>query len=179
MIRAAICFILAGLPCVASAQPGGTARGAARADVVRPMSIEPAGDLQFGSIAVMAGRGGSVTVDPRTGAATYNGAARPVCAGGDPCNAAPALFVIRGDGNRRYRLTLPETVIARSADAPGTRLRVDGLSAFAMNGGTSGPDGVLDADGRDRVQVGGTLRIPVGTPPGRYAARILVVATYS
>ena len=162
MIRPAACLLLAALPATLSAQPGETARGSAQAQVVQPLSIEPTGDLRFGSIAVAAGRGGSVAVDPRTGGTAYAGAAGPVCADGAGCGAAPASFVIRGGSGRQYRLTLPDTVTARSADAPGVRLTVDALTAYSTNRTQIGRGGVLDANGRDRLQVGGTLRIPAG-----------------
>ncbi len=155
-----------------------TAEGTGRAQIVQPLSVQSQTDLDFGQIAVAHDQDGSVTIDPETLMATHTGSARNLCSGQSGCATAPAVFVVSGEPERSFRMSLPSTIEAVSSLSPTARLPVDTLVAHSANAGRKGPRGVLGSDGRDTITVGGTLRVPAASSPGRYVAQMRLVVTY-
>ena len=60
----------------------------------------------FGGIAIRAGGGGSVTIDPANDSASYIGV-DPIDCGSGPCTPHAARFAVEGFAHRSYRVTLP------------------------------------------------------------------------
>lgn len=154
------------------------ASGVATATVVRPLRAAAVADLDFGTVAVAMGQGGSVVVSPGTAGATYGGSARAACRAGPSCGAPhPARFMVEGEGGRDYRIAIPSGATALS-DGGGGGLAVEALTVRSSSRPGSGGAGQLDSAGQDQFEVGGTIRIPPGTPPARYRATVEVVVTY-
>ncbi|WP_395393521.1 DUF4402 domain-containing protein [Novosphingobium sp. BL-8A] len=161
---------------------GGTsarASGVASATVVNPLSVRSLSDLDFGSVGDVGAQGGSLVVAPGGGKARYAGAARSACiADGTDC-ASPhaARLRVEGEPGRAYRVVVPESVLAHSADGMPT-LPVTGLTVRTDSRPQAGAQGVLDHAGGDGFEIGGELRIPPGTEASHYRAQVPVIVVY-
>lgn len=165
--------------CGAPAQAREGAAGTASARVIAPLTTMPVADLDFGTVGVSGGGGGSVIVGPAEDGAAYSGSARAVCGQGTGCpRPHPARFDVSGEAGRTYRVALPRSVSARADMAGAPDLEVADLALRTASQPATTNRGSLDAAGRDAFTVGGTLVLPRGTVPARYRAQIEVVVTY-
>ena len=163
----------------AQAQARDSAAGTASARVIAPLTTMPVADLDFGTVGVSGGGGGSVIVGPAEDGAAYTGSARAVCGQGTGCpRPHPARFDVSGEAGRTYRVALPRSVSARADVASAPDLEVAGLALRTVSQPATANRGSLDAAGRDAFSVGGTLVLPRGAVPARYRAQIEVVVTY-
>ena len=182
--RGALCLAAALAAWIAAAQPAlagpgqdQTATGVAVAEIVAPLTVTAMTDLDFGGVALQAGNAGSVTLDPVSGSAGYIGVG-PIACGETACVPQPAQFEINGIAGRQYRIDLPESAVANPVATGSASLQVNALISASANlpGATS--RGMLGADGKDLLKVGGTLNIPSTTTPGHYVAQITLVVSY-
>lgn len=165
----------------ANARPGSTsasASGHSRAEIVTPLRVETLSDLEFGTVAVAAEAGGTVTIDPKSGLAHYHGAAVSHCAANTPCVTRAARFRILGEAGRRYIVELPGHILAHSDNPASPSLSVERLTFASRNAPSAETGGVLDQRGEDFLSIGGTLVIPAGTPSATYRAQIQLVVVY-
>lgn len=185
---ATVAALIAATPVQGQGAPA-SAAGTATATIVRPLAIRQIADLDFGIVA-STGTAGSVTLGPGVSALRYDGGARQGCAGDGECPLPHfASFELGGEANRSYKIALPSSVAVAgeallSAARPGetatpSRVWVDGLQVRTASRPGTGPAGQLDPDGRDRFDLGGTLRIAGDLPPARYRVSIPVVVTYN
>ena len=152
---------------------------AATASVIRPLSVTAIADMDFGTITHLPGVGGTATVSPGSGGASFAGGASAVCSGSDCASAHAARFAVTGEPQRNYTIRLPGTVTAT-----GSTIGIGGtappltISALTLRtrGGTGMPR--LDASGNDGFEVGGTITLPADLPPARYRASFAVIVTY-
>ncbi len=158
-----------------------SAGGEAAAQVVAPLIVTRESDLEFG--AVFAGASpGAVSVSSR-GGTTYSGGAQPACVAGACHSASAARFTVSGEAGRTYIVSVPTRItatgtLADGSGAPAAPLSVNAIEASSASRRTEGPVGQLDAQGRDRFEVGGTLEVPAGLPSASYRATIPVIVTY-
>jgi len=177
-------FVLVGVAALIASTPalsqnqGSTTFGASRAEIISPISVTALDDLTFGGIAVTSNQGGSVKVLPGAGPAEYSGAAAPACTGTGGCTTNPALFHVRGERNRSYVIAVPAVIYAQATNGTNRELPVSDLTSKSLNLPGASFRGFLNGAGQDEVQVGGTLAIPAGTPPGSYRAEISLVVSY-
>ena len=151
----------------------------AMATVIRPLSVTAIADMDFGTITHLPGVGGTATVSPGGGGASFAGGASAVCSGSDCASAHAARFAVTGEPQRNYTIRLPGTVTAT-----GSTIGIGGtappltISALTLRtrGGTGMPR--LDASGNDGFEVGGTITLPADLPPARYRASFAVIVTY-
>ena len=156
-----------------------SASGTAMATVIRPLSVTAIADMDFGTITHLPGVGGTATVSPGGGGASFAGGASAVCSGSDCASAHAARFAVTGEPQRNYTIRLPGTVTAT-----GSTIGIGGtappltISALTLRtrGGTGMPR--LDASGNDGFEVGGTITLPADLPPARYRASFAVIVTY-
>ncbi|MXP48337.1 DUF4402 domain-containing protein [Altererythrobacter luteolus] len=161
------------------AEPGSsTDRGVASASIIKPISVSAQKRLEFGGVAVSANQGGNVTIDPSSGNAAYNGSAKKMCLTAVPCAPGPAVYAVQGEKDRGYRVILPTTVMASAQRGPAPDLVVSQITSASENRPNNDSAGLLNANGRDTLRIGGQLEIPAGTPPGSYAAEITLVVSY-
>ena len=109
------------------------------------LTVKQVKPLAFGRVTTR-GETGFITVDPETGAKEVRAATD---LGGEH---AVAEFLVRGEPERPFRITLPKMVRVRGREMKGARLQ-DFRSVPAETGR-------LGADGRAIVRVGATLRLP-------------------
>lgn len=181
--------VLLPLPALAGGLPA-SAVGVAAATVVSPVAVRQLTDLDFGVVAANAGSGGEVVLAPGSGSATYGGGARRGCSGGVACPAPHAAsFEVSGEAGRAYSIAAPDSIaVAGEVVAPGSGgsdeasppvLRVEALHFRSASRPEAGSAGRLDAAGRDRFDLGGTLRVPAALPPARYRVSVPVIVAYS
>lgn len=155
-----------------------SAAGMAHAMIIEPLTVHEIAPLQFGTIAVGPGKSGAITVDPTNGMVTYGGGLEKVCSSNTLCEASPALFGVNGEANRAYRVEVPSAATAFHSGT-GFSLPVDSINVSVESaGGGEEARGLLDAAGRGMFRVGGTLRVPVDSPSGKYRANLKMVVTY-
>lgn len=162
---------------VALARPDAQASGQAEAQVVNPLRAVPRTDLSFGSIVVGVAAEGSVEVPTDGSPARYVNTAKAQCANSSDCIPHRAVFDVRGEPGRSYRVALPEQVIAIGTRT-GVGLPVSGIMMRSLNSSSAKGEGLLDDAGRDSFFVGGTLRVPAGTRPDVFRADLPVIVTY-
>lgn len=169
------------LPLPALAQPA-SATGTASAAVVAPITVRQIADLDFGVIAAGPGQAGSVTILPGLSDARYRGGARQACSASNECPTPHfASFEVSGEASRAYTIAAPTSVVLGGEESgnSGLTVRVDAIALRSVSRPDAGPAGRLDPAGRDRFDLGGTLRLPAETAPARYRVSIPVIVTYS
>ncbi|MGB3753208.1 MAG: DUF4402 domain-containing protein [Parerythrobacter sp.] len=165
----------------AIAAPGeGEARGTATARIAAPLGARTLSPLDFGAVESNRQTPGAVVIGPDTSGRQFvAGAKAGACDDAAPCAARPARFAITGEAGREYRITLPDTAIARSTAGHGATLRVAELKLASAHSG-AGPQHLrLDHSGRDMVYVGGTLFVHPNAPAGHYTAQIEISVAYN
>lgn len=164
------------LPAAAGATPASaTANGTALAEVVVPITVARQADLDFGTVTVSAAAGGSVSLAPLSGSASYAGGVEGLC--GAACSAPhPARFAVQGQPGRVYQVTLPARLAIPLPGGGGVVL-VDSLVAAAASSPQAG-HGILSGQGRDQFEVGGTLHLPAAAPAAQYTTQVPVIVDY-
>lgn len=171
-------------PALAATGQSAAAQGQAQAVIVQPIVAVSLNDLDFGSLTASRTESGSVTVGS-DGSAMYAGGAAPACAGGGTCaGIKPARFLVSGEAERSYTVSAPSTITATGTLIGGggsaPDLLIDALSVhLASHASTNTSTGQLDANGEDRIAVGGRLTVPAGTAPAHYRATLTIMVTYS
>lgn len=156
-----------------------SATGMAQAQVVAPLVAVREADLDFGAIFATAVPG-TVMVTGAGGLA-YGGGVQPACAPGACGNPHAARFAVNGEAGRAYLVSLPASVMATGTLADGgaaPALEVSELTVRSASRPGAGAGGQLDAAGRDRFEVGGTLHVPGGTPAASNRATVAVIVSY-
>lgn len=177
MLALALALILAASPAAADDGTAANAIGNASAGIIQPITVEVIEDLQFGTLAVGPDTGGTMTVDPASGTTSYSGGLVGVCGTGG-CQAHPAVFGVTGEPGRRYRVDAPTSAVAQPVTGNGPSLPVSDLRIAIASLPGPDPVGRLDAAGKDRFLLGGTLQVTAGSAPGFYRADVSVVVTY-
>lgn len=143
-------------------KPASTAEGTATADDA-PLRIEIAAHLDFSRIATGSG-GGSVTIDPQTGARRLSGNLLDL--GG---MALSGEAIITGTPGRGVRLVVPGEILLEGDQ---------GRSARVVDLATDlGPAPRIGSDGRLRFRFGGRLQV-ASDDDGNYRGRIPISAEY-
>ena len=152
--------------------------GHAQAEIVEPIHAIPLAELSFGSIAIGGAGDGSVRVAPDGSQAQFSSAVRSTCDGSASCTPHRAMFAVRGEAGRMYRVIMPTSVTVRG-EQTGARLTVDELIMQSRNSPSMHNGGLLDEQGRDRFYVGGTLRVPVRTRPDHFRTNLPILVAYN
>lgn len=155
------------LPVAATAAPGATndqTDGAARVQVVGMFEIVPIADLRFGAIAQPAAPG-TVTVSSDgtvTTTLSFSTVSGP---------RGPAVFVVRGEPNRRFITLLPGPITISNGTSTMT------VDQFRSN---TIPPGVarLSPTGLYILNVGGRLNVNANQAPGSYTGTFDVTVLY-
>lgn len=188
MLAAAMGSMVAA-PALAASGNAASATGMASATIVQPIAVAELADLDFGNVA-SDGDGavgaGSVTVAPAITGATYTGSSRNACDTGLDCpDPHAARFVVTGEVNRAYTITVPAELtitprpLAHDTTTIPAALVVDSIQVRTASRPGDGPAGLLDTAGHDYFEIGGRLQLPASLPPARYSTAIQVVVTYS
>lgn len=172
LIAAALLAGLIALPTHTQAQ---SAAAHASVQVVAPLSVESAAELEFGML-----RGGR-----SAGEVEVNASGSVASRGGvellDGPQPHPARFEVSGEPNRSYIVSMPQTVVVAPQGAAGdsTARRPVELTLVSSGGGQNGASSRLDASGADTIFVGGRITIAARMPAGRYAVELPVTVAYN
>lgn len=147
-----------------------TADASVSVNIVTPIAIVKAADMNFGNVAVSASVAGTVVLPP-SGPRTTGGAGGVTL----PANigtVSAASFTVSGQANYSYAITLPSSVSI-----------TDGTHTMTVNTFTSSPatTGTLSAGGSQTLTVGATLNVTAGQAAGTYtnATGVSVTVNYN
>jgi hypothetical protein len=171
-IFAAVCALLHS----ASAWAQASAVGVASATVVNPVAIRSVQGLDFGVMSVSNQSAGSVTVFPDASAVQYDGGVWQVCRAGCAKPHA-AQFEVMGEASRSYSVTAPSSLEASSESAAEV-LQIEAIRLKTTSRPGAGPSGRINIFGRDRFDLGGTLKVPAGAAAAHYQANLPVIIAY-
>lgn len=132
-----------------------TATATATANIVAPIAIANATDMNFGNVAV-SGAPGTVVLDP-AGTRTRTGGVTLPAVGG---TVTAATFNVTGNGSATYTIAVtPASVVINN-----------GATTMAVGSWVTNPNptGLLSGGGAQTVQVGATLSVNGGQLPGTY-----------
>lgn len=162
---------LAALGGVAHAAQG---TAAARARIIRPLSVSASAQMSFGKLQYNAGSGPAISPvvlssQPPTARTSPNVQLLP---GG---TETPAIRTITGQPGAVYRVTTPVS----STATPGG-LTVNTFTVWSANSGNISTTrlGQLNAQGVDTIRVGATLQVPVKTKNDTYSANVPITISY-
>ena len=136
-----------------SAQVTGTATGTA--NIITPISILNAGNMNFGNIAVSA-TAGTVILTPTGTRSITGGVTLPAAAG----TISVASFTVSGLSSSTYSITLPSSDYTISG----------GGSTMIVNAFTSNPTGTgtLSSGGSQTINIGATSNVGAAQAAGTY-----------
>lgn len=132
-----------------------------------PQSIGNATNLSFGSF--IAASAGSVGMGP-TGLRSRSGGVLLV---GQGAIAEAAQFIVSGTAHAVYAITLPQDGVVSLSSPQGHTMAVTGFVSSPAAAGSLSPVGSA------RVNVGATLVVGPGQPPGAYAGSFSVIVNYN
>ena len=108
----------------------------------------------------------------------YRASAFPQCSAQGECNPHRAAFLVSGEADRSYLVTVPERVVAFGRHT-GSPLTVSQMTISSTNWPNALGGGQLDREGEDTFFVGGRLELPAGTPADLYQADLPVSVSYN
>lgn len=155
----------------ASAQRTATASASASAKIVSGISLSKTQDLNFGQV-VRSASAGTVVLDPSNAARTFNGGVTVGQNGGN----AYAQFTAAGEPAYAYSVTLPSSITITQSVASGTPATMT-VTGLASTLGSSN-NGVLNSEGTNGFNVGGTLNVAANQATGSYAGSFNVTVSY-
>ena len=175
MIFVAI-LMMAGFSMKVMAQTSATVTGTtAGAKLIVPMTLTETGVLHFGTINILAGVGGDVTLPTSSLIRTFDAG---VSASAVAPVATHATYNVTGTKNVTYHLTLPATItvtetflgVASMSIVPAARFNVASKDAT---------ESTLSSTGTDNFTVGGVLTVPAAAVGGIYAGTFNVTVDYN
>ncbi|WOF42918.1 DUF4402 domain-containing protein [Sphingopyxis indica] len=146
----------------------------ANAAVIRPNTLIKTGDLDFGTLASGA-TGGTVTIDPVTGARSTSGSVTPVGAG-----EQRAVFQGTGGFLLLFVSGSNSATLARAGGGAAPMTATLTRAATTNGGGTAllGASAILFPSGVQTYYVGGTLTVPANQPAGDYSGTFTLTVNY-
>ncbi|MCK5555671.1 MAG: DUF4402 domain-containing protein, partial [Alphaproteobacteria bacterium] len=119
-------------------------------------------------------KGGSVQINPETNDQIFLGTVYT-----NKKRFGSAEFFIVGEQGRQHVVLLPEVVdVRRLFDFTSPALKTRNFQAYSRNKAEINNFGLLDANGRDRLYVGGELFMNSDSTPGFYATNVDVTVAY-
>jgi len=136
------------------------------ANLVQPIAVTGTADMNFGSIVPSDGLDGWVVLGT-DGSRIADGNSHL----GSSAGVSPATFLVSGEVNSTFTLTIPASVALNASDNSGLIFITD------INASQSGA--IPIANGGTTITVGGRLLLPASRPRVHYAGGITVTATYN
>ncbi|MEK7719510.1 MAG: DUF4402 domain-containing protein [Bacteroidota bacterium] len=152
-----IVFSLSGFTVCGYAQSN-SAQITASVDVIAPITISRAADLNFGRITI----GGAGTVVVSSGGTRTQTGSITLLTGG---SEAAGLFNITGRATSTYAVTIPSSVVLKKSGAPTETITADTFTnnAVAITGSS------------DQLKIGATLHLVGSETVGAYASDLFAV----
>jgi len=147
---------------------------AAAANIITPIAITETSSLHFGTMAVLAGTGGTCVLSTQGVRTATDGVNLSVQSPG----ATNAAYNVSGAVNTTYAITLPSTITVNESTS-GSSMTINSILARTASAGADGLTGTLSADGTDSFTVGGTLNVTAGQSTGLYSGTFDVTVAYN
>jgi len=149
------------------------------ARLIKPMTIVNTGDLNFGTISVIAGPG-TVRIIPQNAERFFGGS---TANGGVGDGATTPSYAVTGTKNATYAVSLPGntdvTVTEIGAGNQGATMKVvDFKASFGISTDTA-VTSTLSSGGVDSFKVGATLEVKDGQESGIYTGKFDVSVNYN
>ena len=154
-----------------SATVTGTTAGAV---LIVPMTLSETGVLHFGTINLLTGAGGDVTLSTANVRSFGSGVAASAVAP----HETNAAYNVTGTKNETYSLTLPKTIEVKETIL-GTTMSIGELKARFNGASADDTTSKLSATGTDNFTVGGTLTVGASQAGGIYAGTFNVSVDYN
>ena len=164
--------MMAGFSAKVNAQA--TENTAAAAKIVTPIAITETSPLHFGTMAVLAGNGGTCVLSTegiRSQTAGVNLSAQTP-------TASNAAYDVSGAVSTTYAITLPASITVNGSGA-GVQMIINNLLARTASAGANGLIGTLSEVGTDNFTVGGTLNVDAGQEADVYTGTFDVTVAYN
>lgn len=146
-----------------------TLQGTAQASVIQPAAITRIEDLRFGQFFQPVANG-NLTVDVNGTVTPVAGMVGLIGTTQTGTGRGPARFLIEGDPNRAFTVTLPNRIdIAKGTDT----IRVQNFTTNVPN-----PRGNLGTAGQFMLMVGARLQPRANQPVGTYSGTFTVTVAY-
>lgn len=169
----AVIVMVAGFSAKMNAQA--TENTAAAAQIVTPIAISETSPLHFGTMAVLAGTGGTAVLSTQ-GVRTQSGG---VNLSVQTPSASNAAYNVSGAVNTAYGITLPASITVTETVSSTATMIINNLLARTISAGVDGLTGTLSAGGTDSFTVGGTLNVAAGQVTGLYTGSFDVTVAYN
>lgn len=154
-----ILFILLGIIGSSNASAQATATATATANILTAISISKTVDMNFGNVAVSAGSGGTVVLDPAGTRTATGGVTLPATTG----TVTAASFTVTGEGSYTYAITLPAEAHSIAS----------GANTMTVSSFTSTPSGTGTlSSGTQTLTVGATLNVSAAQATGLYVSAV-------
>lgn len=144
-----------------SAASAADASADASARIIQPISIDKTANMNFGEILPSSAAG--TVVLGTSGSLNASGGALVF----DSSNAQAAAFLVSGEGNEAYTLTLPTSITLS-----------DGENSMTVSSFTSDATQVLNSGGQENLHVGASLGVGANQSAGEYAGSFIVSVDY-
>jgi hypothetical protein len=169
--------LMAGYSNIVKAQSSATVTGVtAGAVLITPMTITKTADLHFGTINVLAGSGGTVTLPSSSTVRVFSAGVSASAVNPQPTNAA---FNVTGTKNETYALTLPSTITVTETVGNTATMTISSLTARFNGAGADATTSTLSTNGTDNFTLGGTLTVAASQVAGIYAGTFNVTVDYN
>ena len=168
----AVVVMMAGFTFRVNAQA--TENTAAAAKIVTPIAISETSSLHFGTMAVLAGQGGTCvlsTAGDRTATGGVNLSIQTP-------SASNAAYNVSGAVNTTYAITLPASITVSESGSSAT-MSINSLKARTASAAQDGLTGTLSGSGSDSFTIGGTLNVAAGQTTGLYQGTFDVTVAYN
>lgn len=152
-----------------------TENTSAAAQIVTPIAISETSPLHFGTMAVLAGQGGTCILSTQ-GVRTQTGG---VNLSAQTPNASNATYNVSGAVNTTYAITLPSSITVTETLSNTATMTINSLEARSSSAGVNGLNGTLSASGTDSFTVGGVLNVSAGQTTGLYSGSFDVTVAYN
>lgn len=172
-----VIVLVSGITANSLAQTSATVTGVnAGAVLITPMTLTKTADLHFGTVNVLTGVAGTVTLPSNSTTRTFTGG---VAASTVTPLATNAAFSVTGTMNETYALTLPSTITVTETVGGSATMTIGTLKARFNGAGADAVTSTLSSSGTDSFTLGGTLTVGADQVTGVYAGTFNVTIDYN
>ncbi len=169
-------ILIAAFSSTVMAQTSATTSASAGSKLIVPMTITKTSDLHFGTINLLTGAGGTVTLPSNSTTREFSSGVAASTVAPLPTNAA---YDVTGTMSTTYALTLPSTITVTETVGSTATMTISDLTARFNGASADAVTSTLSATGTDNFTVGGKLTVAASQVAGVYAGTFDVTVDYN
>ena len=171
LMEACVCLGALALAGPALAQDSASQTTTGSAQVIQPITLTKASDLQFGAVVKPSLGSNTISIDETTGARSIgNGGDAALVAGG----GSRAAYTVSGEGAQAFSITAPNHFdMVRDGGADTLKVTLEATSTGGTLSGSAGSAGSAS------FGVGGSFQVHKTTPEGSYSGSFDVSVAYN